>query len=192
MSTADYEPDPQPTSPFFKVATAVVVVVALAALVRSILNEEPRRPMAGSYRTSDLLGQPAPAIKAAGWLNGEAPADDYFQGKVVVVDAWAYWCRPCFEAAPELIALHEKYSDQGVVFVGLTTEQSDVLDRSKLFLEKAGITWLNGYGAIETLIGFRADAIPQMWVINRSGTIVWDYSSPDSIESAVDRALAEK
>ena len=114
------------------------------------------------------------------------------QGKVVVVDAWAYWCRPCFEAAPELIALHQKYSDQGVVFVGLTTEQSDVLDRSKLFLEKAGITWLNGYGAIETLIGFRADAIPQTWVINRSGTIVWDYSSPDSIESAVDRALAEK
>ncbi len=192
MPMADYEPDPPPTSPFFKLAMSVVVVVALAALVRSILVEGPGRPIPGSRTASDLLGRPAPPIKAAGWLNGETPADDFFQGKVVVVDAWAYWCRPCFDAAPELIALHQKYSDQGVVFVGLTTEQSDVLDRSKLFLEKASITWLNGYGAIETLIELRADAIPQSWVIDRTGMIVWDYNSPEPIEAALDRALAKQ
>lgn len=185
MALADNEPDPPPTSPLVKLALSVVVVVALAAIVRSILTEQPRGP-------SGLIGQPAPAIAAAGWINGDSPPDDFFQGKVVVVDAWAYWCKPCFDAAPKLIALQKRYSDQGVVFVGLTSEHSDVLDRSERFLEKAGITWLNGYGALETLIALQADRIPQVWVIDRTGTIVWDYSAAEPIETALDRALAAK
>lgn len=182
MSQADFEPDPPPASPLARLAMAGVVVVALALLVRSIFVGEPHRPSA-------LLGQPAPAIQAAGWLNGDPPSDDYFQGKVVVVDAWAYWCRPCFEAAPELIALHRKYTEKGVVFVGLTTEGADAVDRSRMFLEKAGIPWLNGYGAIETLIALEANSIPQVWVIDRQGVIVWDESASETIESALDRAL---
>lgn len=185
MSQADQPPDPLPSSPLFKLATALVAVIALAALVRSMLVPELRPP-------SELLSRPAPSIKAAGWLNGEPPAEDFFAGKVVVVDAWAYWCGPCFEAAPELIALHKKYSEKGAVFVGLTTEGADELDRSRAFLEKAGITWLNGYGAIETLIALRAEHIPQVWVIDRSGMIVWDQTSGEPIESALDRALAER
>jgi thiol-disulfide isomerase/thioredoxin len=188
MSMADFEPDPPPSSPLFKLAMAVVVVVALAALVRSIFLPAPHGPSA----VAGLIGQPAPPIKAAGWLNGEAPAEDAFRDKVVVVDAWAHWCPPCFEASPELIALYKKYSPRGAVFVGLTSEGAGDIRHSKVFLEKAGITWLNGYGAIETLIALNADSIPQVWVIDRTGTIVWDQSSSESIETALDRALDER
>jgi hypothetical protein len=35
------------------------------------------------------VGEPAPALVAAGWVNGEPPAD--LAGKIVVIEAWAPW-----------------------------------------------------------------------------------------------------
>ena len=37
------------------------------------------------------VGEAAPKIEAAGWVNGKAPTEAELQGKVVVVDAWASW-----------------------------------------------------------------------------------------------------
>lgn len=45
----------------------------------------------GSLEAGLDPGDPAPAIVARGWLNGDEPAPDAFEGKVVVVEAWASW-----------------------------------------------------------------------------------------------------
>jgi hypothetical protein len=37
------------------------------------------------------LGELAPPLEAAGWLNGPAPTDMTLAGKVLVVDVWADW-----------------------------------------------------------------------------------------------------
>ena len=36
-------------------------------------------------------GESAPALVAAGWLNGNAPTAESLHGRVVVVEAWASW-----------------------------------------------------------------------------------------------------
>ena len=181
--SADMTMEPErPTPGWMKLLAAVVAVAALAGLVRSIM--EPAQPP-----TVGLVGQPAPLIQAQGWLNGEPPTEATWKNQVIVVDAWAYWCKPCFLVAPELVKLHKEYSPRGVMFVGLTTETTDFLSESQTFLEKAGITWLNGYGAFETLTALEAHSIPRVWVIDRTGTITWDATSQESIESALERAL---
>lgn len=38
---------------------------------------------------------------------------DSRKGRVVLVNFWATWCRPCLKEMPELIALQEKYAGQG-------------------------------------------------------------------------------
>jgi len=37
------------------------------------------------------VGQPAPDLVASGWLNASPPSSSQLDGKVVVVDVWAYW-----------------------------------------------------------------------------------------------------
>ena len=36
-------------------------------------------------------GEPAPALVAEGWINGNAPTPESLGGKVVFVEAWASW-----------------------------------------------------------------------------------------------------
>ena len=166
----------------------VFLLVGLAAIAFTLMF---RQAMKTDPVPSKLIHKAAPTIKAEGWLNGPGPTEEELRGKVIVIDAWAYWCRPCLAAAPELVALEEKYRDRGVVFLGLTTEGEDQLANSRRFIKAAGITWPNGYGAVETLSALNADFIPQIWVVDRQNRIIWDVNSSESIEVAIDRVLAE-
>lgn len=138
-------------------------------------------------------GAPAPAIKAVGWINGEAPTAESLEGKVVVVDAWAYWCGYCMQDAPELIALYKSYQGQeDVVFIGLTAEGEANLSDSQEFVKQAGYPWPNGYGAFETMLQYGNSYLPAAWVIGRDGKVTWNLGMEhnESMKEAIDRALA--
>ena len=110
---------------------------------------------------------------------------------VLVVDAWATWCLNCRKEAPELIELHQKFAGRDVVFFGLTNEDESMLPLMREYLQSTGIRWLNGYGAVETLIALKADYIPCHWVVDRHGTIVWNDDSGGEMEEAIEKALAK-
>ena len=86
--------------------------------------------------------------------------------------------------------MHKKYHDRGVVFIGLTDIGEDKLPESRAFLENTGVTWLNGYGAVDTLIAFEFVGYPSMWVIGADGKIVWNIDSPGTLEDGIEEALS--
>src|SRR5687768_16439640 len=49
---------------------------------------------------------------------GMAWTPESLAGKVVVVNVWATWCRPCIFEIPDLIQVHRAYRDRGVVLLG--------------------------------------------------------------------------
>src|SRR3954463_4215084 len=67
-----------------------------------------------------LEGKPMPALDLTGWVNGQVKPED-MKGKVVVVDFYATWCRPCMAAIPHNNELLKKYKDKGLVIVGVCT-----------------------------------------------------------------------
>ena len=45
-------------------------------------------------------------------------------GKVVVVNFWATWCKPCLKEIPDLSRVFERYKDRGVVILGVLTNDN--------------------------------------------------------------------
>lgn len=152
--------------------------------------------LTGNQRTSQNLsllnvGETAPPLSAEGWINGNPHQDNFLDGKVIVVDAWATWCGPCRMAAPHMVEVYEKFKDDQVAFIGLTSDNEELLPEIKEWLSATGITWPNGYGAYDSLTAFKAEFIPQVWVIGTDGKITWneDSRSAESLEEGIQRAL---
>lgn len=63
------------------------------------------------------------------------------RGKVVFINFWRVGCPACREEVPFLQTLHERYSDQGLVVIGLNC--TDKKDHALKFLEKNRVTYAN-------------------------------------------------
>uniref|UniRef100_A0A7C2JX58 TlpA family protein disulfide reductase n=1 Tax=Schlesneria paludicola TaxID=360056 RepID=A0A7C2JX58_9PLAN len=167
-----------------------MAAVALAAMILSTFFRQPEGVPHG-FQGDSRIGLKLPPLKAQGWLNGVAPTADELSGEVLLINIWAFWCRPCRALSPELVRLHNEYASRGVRFIGLTRMDSSTLENSRQFLKDEGITWLQGYGADAPLQALQVDAIPEVWVVGRDGRIAWDPTSRESIRKVLDRLLAE-
>jgi thiol-disulfide isomerase/thioredoxin len=68
-----------------------------------------------------MMEEPAPELTGIDtWIGDKQVKLGDLRGKVVLLDFWATWCGPCFEAFPALIDLDSKYKDSGLVILGVT------------------------------------------------------------------------
>ena len=54
-----------------------------------------------------------------------------FKGKPLLINFWATWCPPCLEEIPYFVELVDKYKDDGLVVLGISTD--DTADQLKPF-----------------------------------------------------------
>lgn len=71
-------------------------------------------------RLARLFGKRPPEFKNIQAWNKFGPVTlKELRGKVVVLDFWGHWCGPCVHSIPNLMALHDKYHEQGLEIIAI-------------------------------------------------------------------------
>lgn len=120
-------------------------------------------------------GPPAPTFTLP-TLKGDTLNLDALRGDVVVVNIWATWCRPCRLEKPGFIELQDEFRDQGVTFVGLSTD-TDGLDAVRPYAQERGLNYpqvADGRVAYDRF--GQSTAVPRTFVIDRQGQIRFQHT----------------
>lgn len=153
-----------------RLAVAVAILlpaVAVVALLSYGFGREPR------YIESPMLGRPAPGFMLT-LFDGRTLRLADLRGKVVFLNFWASWCPPCRAEAPELEATWRLLREQGVVFLGVNTQDEE--PRARAFLEEFGISYPNGRDAGGRIaIDYGVWGLPEAYVIDAEGRITYKH-----------------
>jgi cytochrome c biogenesis protein CcmG/thiol:disulfide interchange protein DsbE len=169
-----------------------------------------RRKPADTSATPVLAQPPAttypmPPVKSTnsemGWMianSQHVKLSDYRQ-KVVVLDFYATWCKPCRESIPHLVQLQKRYGEMGLQIVGLNVGGAGDYEKVPSFAREFKISYQLGIPdpELESLYMSDNGAIPQTLILDRNGVFLkrfigYGESAGDEIESAIQAALAAK
>jgi thiol-disulfide isomerase/thioredoxin len=152
-----------------------------------------------------LLGTEAPEITVKHWIKGEAATLASLRGRVVLLEFWATWCKPCHEMFPKLRALDEKYRERGLEVVALTRHylaqrgtaesEAEELELMRSMIENHGVEFRVGVAVDERLQEiYGANGLPTLAVIDRAGRVRYAYfggGQDESFEELLNECLSE-
>tara|TARA_B100000780_G_C21112715_1_gene449820 strand:+ start:558 stop:1676 length:1119 start_codon:yes stop_codon:yes gene_type:complete len=96
------------------------------------------------------------------------------QGKYVLLDFWASWCKPCRMENPNVVKLYSKYNKEGFEVFSVSLDESK--EKWLQAIEQDGLEWthvsdLKGWQAEPAKI-YGVSAIPQTYLLDPQGVII--------------------
>lgn len=102
-------------------------------------------------------------------LMGAAVSFSQFSGRVLILNFWATWCRPCVAELPSLQGLLAASADLDVALACVTQENGQVV---RSFLDKRAVGLPVYLVKGEPPACFRGRAIPATFILDKTGRIV--------------------
>jgi cytochrome c biogenesis protein CcmG/thiol:disulfide interchange protein DsbE len=166
------------------------VLVGLLIIVAITLN----RSQQGTAQPGDRLNDFTMTMYPGYEFNNQAQVSlSSLNGKVVMINFWASWCKPCEQEAADLRASWQYYKDDGrVAFIGM--DYVDTEPEARAYLKKFGIIYPNGPD-LGTKVSqlFRIKGVPETYFIDQKGVLqyaqVGPFTSLDQIKSIIDPML---
>ena len=142
----------------------------------------------------------APEFKGiTSYINTNGTKLSDLKGKVVLVDFWTYSCINCIRTLPYLVDWNQKYSDKGLVIVGIHSPEFEFeknIDNVKQAVARFGIKYPvlldNDHG---TWDAFQNSYWPRKYLVDSEGYIRYDHIGEGGYaetENAIKSLLAER
>lgn len=137
-------------------------------------------------------GKPAPdfTLKTP---EGENLSLTDLRGKIVLVDFWASWCKPCRASFPHMKELYKKYNSKGFEVLGITNDTNH--NAWKKAIKDDGIPWLNvadefpTEGPVRTakvITSYGMDYLPSTVLIDKEGIIIAKLLHGDELDKKLE------
>jgi len=102
------------------------------------------------------------------------------RGKVVLIDFWAAWCRPCLQEMPNLVKAYNEYKEENFRVGNGFAIYAVSLDKDKKVwtsaIEKNNLSWINvsdlKFWKSEAAKIYNVSAIPASFLIDENGIII--------------------
>jgi thiol-disulfide isomerase/thioredoxin len=133
------------------------------------------------------------------YINTNATKLSDLKGKVVLVDFWTYSCINCIRTLPYIVDWNQKYSDKGLVIVGVHSPEFEFeknIDNVKQAVTRFGIKYPvlldNDHG---TWNAFQNSYWPRKYLVDSDGYIRYDHIGEGGYvetENAIKNLLTER
>lgn len=126
-----------------------------------------------------------------------------YRGHYVIVDTWATWCGPCREEFPNLVKIHRRFRDHGVVVMSVSVDDPKAEKPALAFLQEMQADFPNYLvhdPALEWWDKWQIKGIPIVLVFSTEGRLLrrFDRDDPDrqftyaEVEEYIAQLLATK
>lgn len=136
-------------------------------------------------------------------LNGKPHKLSEFRGKIVLLDFWATWCKPCMADFPQLKELYARYQASGFEIIGLDCETlgDDAADaetiragtaQAKTVVARFGATWTMAETKTAVPIAeklFHVEALPTKLLLDRQGNVIQKVKSTAELQRLLEQLL---
>ncbi len=110
----------------------------------------------------------APAVNRPA-LNGDVSLEN-LQGKVVYLDFWASWCKPCKKSFPWMRDMKAAYKDKGFEVVAVNLDKEREL--ADAFLKQVDVNFIVAFDESgDTAAEYKLRGMPSSYLIGRDGKL---------------------
>lgn len=106
--------------------------------------------------------------------DGRTIALSSLRGKVVLIDFWASWCKPCRMENPNVKKVYEKYHRKGFEILGVSLDRD--MDAWKNAIQQDGLPWLHvsdlGFWNNAAAQQYGISSIPFTVLVDKDGKVI--------------------
>ena len=176
---------PQEQAPANKLVVTLIAIAVLVAVFGIVWLQS-------SKYEPPKIGKVAPEFALVDLDDKPVRLSDY-RGKVVFLNFWATWCKPCREEMPSMEVLHKNFAKDGLVVLAVSIDRVTTTKDIPPFVKSMNLSFpvlIDSWG--RTDMPYKRMGVPETFIIDQEGVIreivigPRDWTRLDSLNVLVD------